>query len=151
MSKRTRRWLLAAGIVAVGCATQAATIVKTNNVDNLNLNSSWVGGVTPKSYDIARWSNNVSSANAVLLGANLSYQGISILNPGGSVAIGGANTLTNGFMGIDMSAAMADLTLTNANLTLLDYASQVWNVTNSRALTVSPATLTRNAGAALGI
>ena len=74
-----------------------------------------------------------------------------ITNPGGNVTIGGANTLTNGFMGIDMSAAMADLTLTNANLTLLDYASQVWNVTNSRALTVSPATLTRNAGAALGI
>jgi len=142
---------MAAGLAWICCSVQAATIVKTNNVDNLNLTTSWVGGVTPKSYDIARWSNNVAAANAVLLGANLSYQGISILNPGGTVAIGGANTLTNGFMGIDMSVAAADLVITNLNITLLEYANQIWNVTNSRTLTVSPATLTRNAGAALGV
>ena len=151
MAKQASGWILTVSLVCASWTLQAVTIVKTNNVDNLNLNSSWVGGVTPKSYDIARWSNNVSSANAVLLGANLSYQGISILNPGGTVAIGGANTLTNGYQGINLSTATADLTLTNANLTLLEYANQVWNVTNSRTLTVSPSTLTRNSGSAVGI
>ena len=151
MSTHTSGWLLTAGIVAAGCAAQAATIIKTNNIDNLNLTTSWKGGVTPKVNDIAQWNNTVTGTNAVLLGANLGYQGISILNPGGPVAIGGANTLTNGFQGINLSAATADLVITNSNLTLLDYASQIWSVTNSRTLTVSPATLTRNTGAALGI
>ena len=149
MRRQLRGWMLAAGVVSVGCAAQAVTIVKTNNVDNLNLTTSWKGGVTPKANDIAQWNNTVTGTNAVLLGANLSYQGISILNPGGPVAIGGANTLTNGFQGINLGTATADLVITNSNLTLLDYAGQIWNVTNSRTLTVSPATLVRNTGAAL--
>jgi autotransporter-associated beta strand protein len=137
--------------VAVGFAAQAATIDKTNNVDNLNLTTSWRGGVTPKVNDIARWGTFVAGPNTVLLGAGLSYQGISVVNPGGPVAIGGDNTLTNGFQGLNLATAQQDLTLTNANLHLLDYASQVWNVTNSRTLTISPASLTRGDRATLGV
>ena len=151
MTTCIKRWLMAAAAVAVGFAAQAATIDKTNNVDNLNLTTSWRGGVTPKVNDIARWGTFVAGPNTVLLGAGLSYQGIQIVNPGGDVAIGGDNTLTNGFQGLNLSTAQRDLTLTNANLRLLDYASQVWNVTNSRTLTISPASLTRGDRATLGV
>ena len=151
MSKHLGGWIMAVGLALFGCTAQAATRVKADNTSNLNLASSWVGAVVPGSYDVAQWTNTVTSANAVLLGTNANYMGVWIVNPGGAVAIGGANILTNGFMGIDMSAATVDLTITNANFTLLDYVSQVWNVTNSRTLTVSPAVLTRNKGTALGI
>lgn len=151
MSKRVNRCFLTASLLWVGCVAQAATIDKTNNVNNLNLPTSWKGNVTPKANDIAQWTNLVTSANAVLLGDHQSYRGIQIFNPGGTVAIGGNHTLTNGFQGINMSMAQADLTLTNANLYLLDYASQVWNVTNSRTLTVSPTALTRGASSTFGV
>ena len=151
MTKRASGWILTAGIVAVACMAQATVRIKADNTNNLNLTSSWVGATVPSLYDVAQWTNTVTGANAVLLGTNASYMGIWIVNPGGAVAIGGANILTNGFMGIDMSAATVDLTVTNANFTLLDYVSQVWNVTNSRTLTVSPTVLTRNAGTTLGI
>ena len=151
MSKRASGWILTMGIVAAACMAQATVRIKADNTNNLNSTSSWVGATVPNLYDVAQWTNTVTGANAVLLGTNASYMGIWIVNPGGAVAIGGANILTNGFMGIDMSAATVDLTITNANFTLLDYVGQVWNVTNSRTLTVSPTLLARNAGTTLGI
>lgn len=151
MCKYGKRWILLAGVVFAGCAVQAATIDKTNNVDNLNLTTSWKGGVTPKERDVARWSNVLTGPNTVLMGANLSYQGIQIVNPGGTVSVGGNNTLTNGFQGLNLATAQADLILTNAALYLLDYSSQVWNVTNSRTLTVSPAMMMRGPAATMGV
>ncbi len=151
MCKRLSGWIMTAFLVVLGCVAQAATRNKADNTNNLNQTSSWVGGAVPGTYDIAQWTNTVTGANAVLLGGNLSFMGIAVMNPGGAVAIGGGNTLTTGFMGFNLSLAAADLTLTNANLTLLDYASQVWNVTSGRALTVNPLTFIRSAGAALGV
>ena len=151
MCKRVNGWILAAGIVCASCAAQAAVRIKADNTNNLNLSASWVGSTVPGMYDVALWTNTVTGANAVLMGTNASYMGIWIVNPGGAVGIGGAGILTNGFMGIDLSSATVDLAITNANVTLLDYVSQVWNVTNSRTLTVSPTVLTRNAGTSLGV
>ena len=151
MSKKANGWILVAGIVCVSCAAQATVRIKADNTNNLSLSTSWVGATVPGMFDIALWTNTVTGANAVQMGTNASYMGIWIVNPGGSVGIGGANILTNGFMGIDMSAATVGLNITNANFTLLDYVSQVWNVTNSQTLTVSPTVLTRNAGTSLGV
>lgn len=128
----------------------AAVRIKQDNTNNLNLTSSWVGGTVPGGSDVATWSNNIAGANAVLLGANLSFQGISILNPNGAVAIGGGNTLTLGQFGIDMARATQDLTITNASL-VMAMGDQIWNVTNSRVLTVSPGTFTRTGTATLNI
>jgi len=107
---------LAAVLTAAGTA-QAATISKTDNTDNLNLTTSWVGGVVPSTNDIAWWTNTVTAANSTVLGANQSWYGIRISNPGGLVTIGGANTLTLGTNGINMTLATQNLTL-NCGLTL---------------------------------
>lgn len=130
--------------------SMAATRVKQDNTNNLNLGSSWIGGAVPGAADIAVWSNNMTAANAVLLGNNLSFLGISILNPNGAVAVGGANSLTLGQWGIDMSRATQDLTLTNATL-IMAAGDQIWNVTNGMTLTVSPSTFTRTGSATLNV
>ncbi|HPA20442.1 MAG TPA: autotransporter-associated beta strand repeat-containing protein [Verrucomicrobiae bacterium] len=139
-------------VLAMGAASPALAAIrlKDNDADNLNLASSWVGGVVPGSGDVATWSNNVAAANAVLLGGNLSFLGISILDPNGAVAIGGANSLTLGQSGIDMGRATQDLTITNASL-IIALGDQIWNVTNSRTLTLSPATFARTGTATLNV
>ena len=140
MSRQAGKWFLTAGLVWAGCAAQAQTeISKADNTDNLNLVGSWVGGSAPTAGEVAKWDATVTGANSVLLGADLSYLGIKIVNPGGTVTIGGANTLSTGTLGIDMSAATANLILNTANLTLLDDASQVWDVAGGRTLTVNAA------------
>ena len=109
---------------------------KTNNANNLNDTNSWVQQAVPNSTGIATWDSTVTSANTVSLGANLSFGGIQILNPGGLVTINEGNTLTNGSastVGIDMSQATAGLTL-NCNLVLGN--NNIFNVTNGKALTV---------------
>jgi hypothetical protein len=69
MCKHAGRWFLATVLVWVGYAAQAATIDKTNNVDNLNLTTSWKGGVMPKVNDVARWGSFVAGPNASGLSA----------------------------------------------------------------------------------
>lgn len=128
--------------------SRAAVRVKANNSSNLNLTASWTGAVVPGYGDTALWNSSVTGANAVLLGGNLTFRGISIVNPGGSVAIGGASTLTLGPGGIDMRRATQDFTLTNLSL-VLSHGEQVWAVTNGRSLTVSPGTLVRDGSATL--
>jgi len=136
--------------VCAGFAVQAQTVrYKANNTDNLNLSSSWSGGTLPNANTVAGWNSTVTGVNSVQLGADLSYLGIRILNPGGAVTLGGANALRTDAFGVDMSAATADLTLNNASLTLLDYASTFWNVASGRTLTVNPGVFTRGDRSAL--
>jgi autotransporter-associated beta strand protein len=127
-----------------GCL-HAATIIKTNNTDNLNLTTSWIGGVVPGPLDVAKWDTNVTSANAVALGADTTWTGIIITNTGGPVTINAGNTLTLGVNGIDMSRASQNLTI-SSGLTLL--GMQRWNVTNGMTLTVN-GTLARSGNAGL--
>lgn len=129
----------------------AATRFKDNNTTSLNVGASWVGGSAPGANDVALWSNNVLSANAVLLGGNMSLQGLWLTSPGGTVAIGGNNTLTLGFRGVNMSAATQDLILTNQHLTVLDYACPVLNVALGRTLTLSPSVFVRGTNATLSV
>ena len=122
---------------AVGLATfhsYCATVVKTNNAANLNLGTSWVGGVAPASADIAQWDSTVTAANTVALGASLEWLGLKLANPGGAVTLSAGNTLTLDGSGADLSAATQDLTL-NCNLAL--GAGQTWSVAGGRNLTVA--------------
>jgi autotransporter-associated beta strand protein len=126
---------------------RAATIVKTNDTDNLNLPSSWTNGVVPGANDTARWDANVTGANSVALGANTNWAGLVIANPGGPVTItADGNTLTIGTNGIDMSKASQNLTI-SSGLTI-GPGTQTWIVTNGMNLTVN-GTFTRAAGATL--
>ena len=142
-------------LTALGLTTtaKAATITKADNADNLNLTTSWVGGVVPGASDVATWDSTVSVNNTTnVLGANLSLGGVKILNPAGAINIdtnSGGNVLTLGASGIDMSAAAADLTMSN-NVTLLGNTVQAWNVPAARTLSLQGG-LTRSAGGFLNI
>jgi autotransporter-associated beta strand protein len=114
--------------------TRAANLIKDNNATNLNLAGSWVGGVVPGSSDVAQWDSTVTTANTVLLGSDLSWQGLAVVNPGGVVTINAGNTLTLGSSGIDLSTATQNLTLNNA---VALGAAQTWNVNTGRRLAVS--------------
>jgi len=140
VSSRTRlnRLTLAAACAAIfsSANTAQAQINKANNTTNLNATGSWVGGVVPGATSIAQWNNTVTGANTANLGGNLSWQGISILNPGGTITIGNTNnaTLTLGTSGINMSTSTRDLTIAAA---LAAGAIQNWTVNTGRTLTVS--------------
>ena len=113
----------------------AVAVIKANNPTNLVLGGSWLFGVAPTATDLAIWDSTVAAANTTVLGANANWGGIQILNPGGPVAINAGNSLTLGATttDIDMSSAAADLTL---NCDLVLGAANVWDVANSRTLTV---------------
>ena len=108
--------------------------VKADNTNDLDLASSWTVGV-PATTDVATWNNTVTTANTTVLGADLTFGGIAILNPGGLVTVNGPNTLTLGAAAtaLDLSAATADLSL---NCPLALGADNIWNVALSRTLTV---------------
>ena len=148
-SSLAARALLALMLAGSAQSLHAATIVKLDNTDNLNLTTSWNGGGVPGASDIASWDSTVTGANTVLLGANLTFNGLLITNPGGAVTISAGNTLTLLGGGIDMSAATQDLTI-NATVALGSTTAgsfaQTWNVAAGRTLTVA-AVPTRNAGA----
>lgn len=127
---------LAAGL-AIHCA-MAAEIDKANNSDSLNLTTSWVGGVAPGTNDTATWNSTVTGADTTSLGASTAWQGIKVTTPGGPILINAdGNTLTNGNIsvagnvGVDMSAATADLTLSNNAIV---NGPQTWNIASGRTL-----------------
>jgi hypothetical protein len=94
-----------------------------------------VGGTAPTGSDTAKWDATVTSANTTVLGTNVAWGAISIIDPAGLVTINAGNTLQNNG-NIDMSAATADLTL-NCGYVLGNGA--VWNVASGRTLTVNGA------------
>jgi len=118
----------------------AADRVKANNADALNLPTSWTGPV-PTSADVAVWDHTITANRSTVLGADLSFGGIRIANPGGTATLmtissstGTTHTLTLGSSGIDMSEATVDLTITS-NIVL--GASQTWEVAAGRTLSSS--------------
>jgi autotransporter-associated beta strand protein len=136
--RHSRQFILSLGIATLLGASRTASavdITKNDNADPLNLGTSWSGGIVPGAGDVALWSSVVTGANTVSLGADLSFGGIRITNPGGAVTINAGNTLTLGASGIDMSAATQDLTLAPA---LVLAATQQWlaPAVGGRTLTV---------------
>jgi autotransporter-associated beta strand protein len=110
-------------------------VVKANNANDLNLTTSWTGGVVPTSGNRAKWDNTVTGASITSLGGDLTFGGIVIANPAGPVTINPGNTLTLGseLVDIDMSAATQDLTLA---CDLAMGAPNVWDVDSGRTLTL---------------
>ena len=111
------------------------TSVKANNANNLNIGSSWVGSVLPNASSTAVWNSTVTAVNTTVLGADLTWAGITITNPTGAVTINAGNTLTIGanVTDINMSGSSVNLTLNCA--IMLDDAN-IWNVGTSRVLTL---------------
>ena len=111
-----------------------ASVLKANVADNLNLGSSWVGGLAPDATSTATWSNAVQNFSSWNLGGSVSWKGIVVQNPNGTMTIANdGNTLTLGTSGIDLSAATADL---NLNCAVALGGDNAWNVTSGRTLTL---------------
>src|SRR5262245_60625767 len=115
MRAEARMALALCGLLSAISGASAANVIKANNTDDLNLGTSWLGGSTPSSGDVAVWQNTVLGANTTLLAANTNWSGVRVLDPGGLVTIDAtatnANagaTLTLGSAGIDLSAATQD-------------------------------------------
>src|SRR5262245_1524355 len=85
---KTLARILALGGLLAGASTGfGANINKANNTDDLNLVTSWIGGLPPTSSDVALWDSTVTADNTTLLAANTNWAGVKILNPGGPVTI----------------------------------------------------------------
>jgi autotransporter-associated beta strand protein len=128
--------------VAVLCSNLnglwAATITNSDSGLNFTNGAAWIGGVVPGSADVALFDSTITAgtpANATnLLGANLTWAGIKILNPAVPLQISAGSTLTNGASGLDMSQATTSLTLNNA-VGLV--ANQSWLVANGQTLNIN--------------
>ncbi len=137
----------------LGALTSSHAVTKADNTTNLNVGTSWTGSVAPGVFDIGQWTSIYSAASAatpLLLGANLSWQGIQVTNPGGAVTIGAGNTLTIGVSGVSMSTATQNLTI-SSGLTLLANTDQVWNIGSGRTFAQDTGAFTRSAGATLNV
>ncbi|MBC7782736.1 MAG: hypothetical protein H7144_02770, partial [Burkholderiales bacterium] len=86
------RRILAAAVAAVpvvaASSALAAPISKADNLDALNLTTSWVGGVVPGATDVAVWDSTITSGPlSNILGANLNFGGLRVVSPAGPVTI----------------------------------------------------------------
>lgn len=128
-------------LTALGClglvtsAVQAADIVKNNNLDNLDLGSSWVGGIAPAATDVAVFGNTYATTGKLNVGAAVQWQGLRVTSPGGAVLINNSvagNNIGIGTGGIDLSGATADLVIWRYALN----ASQTWDVAAGRTFRI---------------
>jgi autotransporter-associated beta strand protein len=123
-------------IVTLGAVEASIGNVKGNNSTPLNQTSSWTGGAVPGPSSVAQWDSTVTGASATSLGADISFGGINIVNPGGAVSINAGNTLTLYAAGVNLSAATQSLTFNNA-VTLA--APQTWSVAAGQNIQVNGA------------
>jgi autotransporter-associated beta strand protein len=130
--------VLALALLPLVAGSHAATSIKADNADDLNLASSW--DALPGAADIVQWNSTVTAANSPALGADLTWAGIEVVDPAGLVTIGGPNTLTIGSWGLDLSFATQDLTIASG---LTVFGKQSWKAAAGRTLNVA-GTFTRN-------
>ena len=104
---------LGAALICSALSATAATRIKANNTDDLNLVSSWVGTNIPGANDIAQWDNTVTAANTVALGGDATWSRLNVVDPGGDVTINGPGLLTinNNNTLIALSPGTANLTV----------------------------------------
>lgn len=126
-----RSWLPIVAVCSVLPGLQAGEVQKASNSNDLNLATSWTGGVVPGENDVMVIDSTLTLTRSALLGDDLSWAGIKMTNPtaGTTFTISSTTTsnktLTLGSAGIDMSSATGNLTIdTPINLG----AAQTWNI-----------------------
>ncbi|HNQ74797.1 MAG TPA: autotransporter-associated beta strand repeat-containing protein [Verrucomicrobiota bacterium] len=136
---RTNRSLCT--LTALGClwlavsAGRAASIVKNNNLGNLDAGTSWVGGVAPTAGDVAVFDATYATTGPLNVGTAVQWQGLQITSPGGAVLIN--NSVEGNHVGID--AGGIDMSGATANLVLRRYAlnaSQTWDIAAGRSFRI---------------
>jgi autotransporter-associated beta strand protein len=128
-------------------------IYKTNDSNDLGLATSWslvTGGAggNPSSLDgtqVATFDSTVDVFNAQTqtITTSASFAGLNILNPGGTILIGGTGTLTIGSSGITTSATAGLHILSTVPVVLA--ASQTWDI-GSAGAEISSTSFTGGAG-----
>ncbi|TLD68458.1 hypothetical protein FEM03_22390 [Phragmitibacter flavus] len=125
---------------------RAATVLKADNGDDLELGSSWVGGVAPGIADVATWDGTVTGASTVELDVSLgtvTWGGMQVVDPAGLVTIQLKTGLNfgdaSGNLGIDMSAATQDMVIESATSQVINWTTAQLNVNiaSGRTLTVN--------------
>ena len=144
-NKRDAAFAFAVVAASFGATLSArADTFGNNGGSTLNVSSSWIdetnaaNSAVPGSADIAAFDGNalLTVPTTYSLGAPASWLGLLVANPGAAITISdGANPMTLGTSGIDMSAAAQNVTLIPSALTLS--SAQTWNVASGRTLTVS--------------
>jgi autotransporter-associated beta strand protein len=107
-----------------------------SDTTNMDTSADW-SGVAPDVSKIGLFNNIISAVNASAqsLGGDVAVGGLVFTNNmNGPVSVASGNTLTLGAGGLDMSRANQSVTFNNA---IALGAQQIWNVTNSRTLTVN--------------
>lgn len=123
---------------ALSAPAFAADVTKADNADNLELTTSWVGGIAPTVADVALFNSTLASNSAWTLGAAQTWGGIRVTNPlVGPFTINGTAALTIGAFGVDMSAATQDLTINTPVNINGGPGVYNWTVANGRTLTLA--------------
>ncbi len=100
------------GVLIANTPLHAATRTKANNSDNLNLTSSWTNNLPPGTADVALFDSTITTPLTLALGADLAWNQINFINPGGDVTISAANRLTlSNNTALTFGAGTASLTL----------------------------------------
>lgn len=93
----------------------------------------WSPGVLPATADTVLFNSSSTANLATVLNQNFSLAGVTLSTPSGPVSIGGANTLTLGAGGLNLSAANQNLTVTAP---MILGAAQTWSVASGQTLSV---------------
>jgi autotransporter-associated beta strand protein len=144
VSRIPNRFLIAGTVAAtfsiVPPTAFAATFIKANNTTALNAAGSYTANSgTPTGTDIVQFDSTVLAASAVNpfnTGGNVAWGQLSITNPGAAISIANNTITLNGVggVGIDMSSATQDLTITS---TVSAANVQSWNIGTGRTLTLT--------------
>lgn len=135
LSKRFSALAFVAALTITPLTAPGASVIKANNLNALNLGSSWVGGVAPGAADIAVW-NGSSAIGTFVLGSDVTWRGIYISNStSGSLtftnAAGTINTLSLGAGGLNFAVSSRSLNLQSAVLIM---TNQTWTLGGSDGL-----------------
>ncbi|HEV2329170.1 MAG TPA: autotransporter-associated beta strand repeat-containing protein [Verrucomicrobiae bacterium] len=129
--------LFAAAVTITGgvLSAEAQTAIdKSSSYTSLATPADWTGSVVPGANNTSVWDTGAGTPSLEPLGADLTWDGVQILNPLGAIIISAdGNTLTNGVAGINMLQAGQSLTMSN-NVEL--NGPQSWQVGNNQTLSL---------------
>jgi fibronectin-binding autotransporter adhesin len=150
-------------VLAFAPIVNAADVFKANNVDALNLVTSWTSGALPTATDVAVFDSTVTDIpedgttgfRLMSFPVAASWQGIRVVGAVDKLSIDsfglGLPALTIGSAGIDLSSALTGTTFDLFGQTLTLGAPQTWRVADGATLSIGGGSLARAAGANLEI
>jgi autotransporter-associated beta strand protein len=150
-------------VLAFAPIVNAADVSKANNVDALNLDTSWTSGALPTATDVAVFDSTVTDIpedgttgfRLMSFPVAASWQGIRVVGAVDKLSIDsfglGLPALTIGSAGIDLSSALTGTTFDLFGQAITLDAPQTWRVADGATLSIGGGSLARAAGANLEI